>query len=135
MEALIKLGGIYNIVLVVFHLLFWRIFNWEVDLRSLTLLNRAIMQVVNLSLTFVFVIFAYIFMIVTTSNMKSSDLGKGFVLKDAPHIDDVLQPLIMTNNYLSIRNQIPTVHADNVIAGDTNWIESAYEKHLNTHFK
>jgi len=75
------------------------------------------------------------FMIVTTSNMKASDLGKGFVLKDAPHIDDVLQPLIMTNNYLSIRNQIPTFHAGDVIAGDTNWIESAYEKHLNTYFK
>ncbi len=28
------------------------------------------------------------FMIVTTSNLKSSDLGKGVVLKNAPHIDD-----------------------------------------------
>jgi len=71
------------------------------------------------------------FMIVTTSNLKRSDLGKGFVLKNAPHIDDILQPLIMTNHYLSIRNQIPTFHADNVIAGDTSWIEPAYEKHLN----
>lgn len=75
------------------------------------------------------------FMIVTTSNMKESDLGKGFVLKDAPHIDDIMQPLIMTNTYLSIRNQIPTFHAGNVIAGDTSWIEAAYLKHLNTNFK
>jgi len=74
------------------------------------------------------------FMIVTTSNLKSSDLGKGFVLKDAPHIDDVLQPLIMTNHYLSVRNQIPTFHADDVIAGDTSWIESAFLVHLDTHF-
>ncbi len=74
------------------------------------------------------------FMIVTTSNMKSSDLGKGFVMKNAPHIDDVLQPLIMTNNYLSIRNQIPTFHAGDVIAGDTRWIEPAFEKHLNKYF-
>lgn len=74
------------------------------------------------------------FMIVTTSNMKSSDLGKGYVMKDAPHIDDVLQPLIMTNNYLSIRNQMPTFHAGDVIAGDTAWIEPAYEKHLDAHF-
>ena len=70
------------------------------------------------------------FMIVTTSNMKSSDLGKGFVLKDARHIDDILQPLIMTNTYLSIRNQIPTFHAGDVIAGDTDWIEPAYVSHL-----
>lgn len=74
-------------------------------------------------------------MIVTSSNMKSSDLGKGVVMKNAHHIDDVLQPLIMTNIYLSIRNQIPTFHADNVIAGETDWIASAYEKHLNSHFK
>jgi uncharacterized DUF497 family protein len=51
------------------------------------------------------------FMIVTTSNLKSSDLGKGFVLKNAPHIDDLLRPLIYTNTYLSIRDQIPTFHA------------------------
>ncbi len=75
------------------------------------------------------------FMIVATSNMKSSDLGNGFVLKDAAHIDDLLQPLIMTNNYLSIRDQLPTFHAGNVIAGDTDWIELAYEKHIDTYFK
>lgn len=75
------------------------------------------------------------FMIVATSNMKSSDLGKGFVMKDTPHIDGVLQPLIMTNNYLSIRNQIPTFHAGDVIAGDTDWIESEYNNHLNSQFK
>ena len=74
------------------------------------------------------------FMIVATSNMKSSDLGKGFVLKNTAHIDDVLQPLIMTNHYLSIRRQISTFHADNVIAGDTNWIEAAYNQHLDKYF-
>ena len=74
------------------------------------------------------------FMIVATSNLKSSDLGKGVVLKNASHIDDVLQPLIMTNNHLSIREQIPTFHAGDVIAGDTSWIEAAYEDHLNKYF-
>jgi len=74
------------------------------------------------------------FMIVTTSNLKKSDLGKGVVLKNASHIDDVLQPLIMTNNYLSVRHQVPTFHADDVVEGDTSWIENAYVKHLDAHF-
>ena len=74
------------------------------------------------------------FMIVATSNLKSSDLGKGFVLRNAPHIDDVLQPLIMTNHYLGIRDQIPTFHAGDVVAGDTSWIEAAYIDHLDRHF-
>jgi len=74
------------------------------------------------------------FMIATTSNLKKSDLGNGVVLKNAPHIDAILQPLIMTNNYLSIRNQIPTFHADNVVSGDTTWIEKAFLTHLDQHF-
>ena len=74
------------------------------------------------------------FMIVATSNLKSSDLGQGFVLKNAAHIDDVLQPLIMTNHYLSIRDQVATFHAGDVIAGDTSWIEAAYLEHLDRYF-
>jgi hypothetical protein len=73
-------------------------------------------------------------MIATTSNLRKSDLGKGCVLKKAAHIDDLFQPLIMTNNYLSIRDQLPTFHADNVINGDTSWIKSAYLDHLDKHF-
>ena len=60
MEMLIKAGGLYNLTLVVFHLLFWRIFDWGRDLKNLTFLNRAIMQVLNISLLLVFVIFGYI---------------------------------------------------------------------------
>jgi hypothetical protein len=78
MESLIKLGGVYNISLVVFHLLFWRIFNWKEDLRSLSFLNRAIMQVVNLSLTIVFIIFAYI-SLVHTNDLLSTSLGKSLL--------------------------------------------------------
>jgi len=62
-------------------------------------------------------------------------MGKGFVLKDTPHIDDLLRPLIHTNAYLSIRDQIPTFHAGNVIAGDTSWIEQAYQAHLDSYFE
>lgn len=78
MELLIKLGGIYNIVLVIFHLLFWRIFNWKEDLRSLSFLNRAIMQVLNLSLTFAFVIFSYI-SLVHTKELISTSLGQSLL--------------------------------------------------------
>ena len=60
MEVLVKAGGIYCFGFVIFHLMFWRIFNWGEDLKTLSFLNRAIMQVVNLSLTFAFVIFGYI---------------------------------------------------------------------------
>ena len=73
-------------------------------------------------------------MITATSNLKKSDFGTGVVLKNYHHVDEILQPLIMTNIYLSIRNQIPTFYTDNVIAGDTSWIEEAYMKHLDKYF-
>lgn len=60
MEFLIKAGGVYCFSFVIFHLMFWRLFNWGEDLKSLSLINRAIMQVLNLSLTFAFVIFGYV---------------------------------------------------------------------------
>ena len=75
MELLVKAGGTYNIALVIFHLLFWRIFKWKEDLRSLTFLNRAIMQVLNLSLTFAFTIFSYI-SLVHTKELMSTSLGQ-----------------------------------------------------------
>ena len=74
------------------------------------------------------------FMITATSNLKKSDFGTGVVLKNKHHVDEILQPLIMTNIYLNIRNQIPTFHADNVIARDTSWIKEAYIKHLDKYF-
>lgn len=79
MEALIKTGGLYNIALVIFHLLFWQLFNWAEDLRSLSTLNRAIMQVVNLSLVFVFTMFAYLSLIHTTE-LLSTTLGRALLL-------------------------------------------------------
>lgn len=60
MELLIKAGGVYFIGLTIFHILFWKIFDWPRDLQSLSFLNRAIMQALNVSLTFVFVVFAYL---------------------------------------------------------------------------
>ncbi len=78
MEWLVKIGGFYNILLVVFHLSFWQLFNWETDLRKLSFINRAVMQVINLSLTFVFIIFAYI-SLVHTNELLSSALGQSLL--------------------------------------------------------
>lgn len=79
METLIKAGGLYNLILVVFHLLFWQLFNWKDDLRSLSFNNRAIMQVVNLSLTLVFVLFAYV-SLAQVDALLTTPLGKSLLV-------------------------------------------------------
>ena len=79
MELLIKLGGVYNIALVIFHLMFWRLFDWKTDLRSLSFLNAAIIQVLNLSLSFAFIIFGYI-SLAHTSELLSTALGQSLLV-------------------------------------------------------
>ena len=76
---LIKFGGAYNIVLIVFHLMFWRLFDWPRGLRSLTFLNRAVMQVLNISITLIFGLFAYV-SLVHTEEMLSTGLGRALMV-------------------------------------------------------
>jgi hypothetical protein len=79
LESVIFTGGIYNIILIIFHLSFWKLFKWEKDLASLTFINRAVMQVLNLCLTFVFLIFAYISLL-HTHELISTNLGNSLLL-------------------------------------------------------
>ena len=51
-------GGAFMAALAVFHLMFWRLFRWKSQLAHLHPVNRAVMQVLNLVLTFVFVLVA-----------------------------------------------------------------------------
>jgi len=57
-NTLLLLSGFYCIGFALFHLLFWRIFRWKSDLERIMPINKAIMQVLNLQLTFVFLFFA-----------------------------------------------------------------------------
>jgi hypothetical protein len=74
-ETFLIIGGIYNLLFATFHFLFWKIFDWENDLASLTSVNRAIMQVINLCLTFVFVIFG-VLSLLYPSQMVGTELGR-----------------------------------------------------------
>ena len=79
METLIIAGGFYTIGLIVFHLLFWRIFDWEQDLKRISFLNRATMQVLNISLTFAFIIFSYI-SLTHTNELLTTSLGHSLLV-------------------------------------------------------
>ena len=56
----IKLGGVFCLGFVAFHLFVWRLFEWKHDLASLSFVNRQVMQILNLCLTFTFLVFAYV---------------------------------------------------------------------------
>ena len=74
-EVMILIGGFYNLGFAIFHLMFWRLFRWKRDLSSLTFINRSVMQILNLCLTFVFLLMAYISFF-NTSELIQTNLGK-----------------------------------------------------------
>jgi hypothetical protein len=77
-ETVILIGGFYNIALIIFHGMFWKIFNWKKELQRMTFLNGNIFQILNLSLTFAFIIFAYL-SILYNEELVSSELGKSIL--------------------------------------------------------
>ncbi|MEE6247924.1 MAG: hypothetical protein VX375_07540 [Pseudomonadota bacterium] len=79
LEATLIAGGCFNLAFGLFHLGFWRLFHWQRDLASLSFINRGVMQILNLCLTCVFFIFAYI-SIVHTDALLESPLGNSLVL-------------------------------------------------------
>jgi len=60
MKNLIYIGGIYCLIFAIFHLAFWKLFDWKNDLPKLKSVNRGVIQVLNLRLTYVFFVIAFI---------------------------------------------------------------------------
>lgn len=55
------LSALYNAAFGLFHLSFWKLFRWDEELPRLGKVNRSVMQILNLRLTYVFFFFGLIF--------------------------------------------------------------------------
>lgn len=71
-------GGVLHVGWALFHLLFPRIFKWRESLAQLDITNRNIYQVLNLCLTFYFVVAAYI-SLAFGPEMLTSALGRKLI--------------------------------------------------------
>jgi hypothetical protein len=78
-DTVIKIGGFYNMGFLVFHAMFWKLFNWKNELPRLTRINGAVMQVLNLCLMFCFLLFGYISLF-HTSELVTSKMGRALLL-------------------------------------------------------
>ena len=78
-KILLIIGGIYNLGFGVFHLMFWRIFRWKRDLVKLNFVNRGIMQILNLCLTFMFFVMAYVSFF-HMADMLETSLGRAMLI-------------------------------------------------------
>lgn len=78
MRTLIQIGGMLWVICFVFHIFFWRLFDWRRDLESVMVVNKSIIQVLNLCLMLCFLIFAYISLL-QTDELLSTSLGKSLI--------------------------------------------------------
>lgn len=72
-------AGLFNLGMAVFHLAFWRVFRWNDDLPRLRPVNRAIVQVLNLCLTFLLAFFACV-LLAFPSEVVMTALGRFLLL-------------------------------------------------------
>ena len=79
MKTLITIGGFLWLAFFVFHIFFWKLFDWKRDLENVAKVNKAIMQVLNLCLMFCFLIFAYISLF-QTEELLTTGLGKTLLI-------------------------------------------------------
>jgi len=74
-ETFLKAGGLYNIAFALLHAFSWWLFNWKEELRKLSSMNEANVQVLNYCVTFTFVIFGYI-SLAHTRELLGTPLGR-----------------------------------------------------------
>jgi hypothetical protein len=79
MKSLLITDGLLNAFLAIFHMMFWKMFNWKESLQSLDSLQRAIVQVLNIHLILAIVLFAYLSLF-KIEELVSTGIGKTILL-------------------------------------------------------
>ncbi|QCO67192.1 hypothetical protein E4582_00385 [Luteimonas yindakuii] len=78
-QAMLLLCAVHSAALGVFHLCFWRLFDWNRQLAQLDRANRAIVQILNLRLTFVFFAVAALCLLYPDA-LASTPLGRALLV-------------------------------------------------------
>lgn len=75
----ITLGGLHSLAFALFHIAFWKLFGWPQTLAGTTIANRAILQILNLRLIYVFLGIAALCFIFT-DELHSTPLGRALLM-------------------------------------------------------
>ncbi len=78
MIAIIFICGLYNIGFAIFHISFWKIFNWDSELKKLSFANKAVMQLLNVQIIYYF-IFVAIICFVFPTELITTKFGNFFM--------------------------------------------------------
>lgn len=78
-EVMIMMCGIHSLGFALFHLGFWKWFNWRTDLEKLQPFNKAIMQIANIRLIYLFV-FVAVLCFFFPQELATTRLGNAFLI-------------------------------------------------------
>lgn len=76
-KRFVQIGGVINLLFAVFHLSFWKLFDWQHELTSLSPDNRAIMQVLNIHTAYILVVF-FIVSLAFSNEIITTKFGRMF---------------------------------------------------------
>ena len=79
LKTIIFICGVYNILFALFHLGFWKMFQWDKDLKKLSFANKGIMQILNIQICYYFIFTATICFVFPTELLTTS-LGNWFLV-------------------------------------------------------
>lgn len=71
---IIKLVALYNLAFGLFHLFFWKLLKWNEQLKRVSSVNKAVVQTLNLCLTFMLLLAAYLFY-TSASEIHTTEIG------------------------------------------------------------
>jgi hypothetical protein len=78
-RTFVIIGGVIFIVMGVFHLYFWILFDWEAELNKLNQINSNNMQMLNIVCCFFMFSFSYM-LLVYNSRVLNSKLGRSVLI-------------------------------------------------------
>src|SRR5687767_11624515 len=100
MKTIIFVCGLYNIAFAFFHFGFWKMFHWNKELKKLSFTNRGIMQILNLQVSYYFIMTAVI-CFVFPNELLTTKLGNWFLIGTSMFwlIRTILQFIFFRANY------------------------------------
>ena len=79
MDVIIFICGLYNIAFALFHFGFWKLFHWGNELKKLSFANKGIMQILNIQISYYFILTAIICFVFPTE-LLTTKLGNWILI-------------------------------------------------------
>ena len=77
--TLLFICGLYSLAFAIFHIFFWKIFDWKAELKKLSFANKGIMQILNSRMIYFFCFVAFLCFFYP-NELAESRLGNALLL-------------------------------------------------------